>query len=105
MDKGNEHKGVTEFQVMQLYSEIKADIAAMKTLVQLSMRKPSERLEEEWLNSRQVMLLLGIKKGMLQNLRDKRILPFSNLKNKIYYKSTDVEALLKSNYRKVNNKR
>jgi histidinol phosphatase-like enzyme len=105
MDKDHIHEGITQFQLIQICMDLKEEMVALKTFAKMAARKPSERMAEEWLNSRQVMSLLRIKKGTLQNLRDKKSLPFTNLNNKIYYKASDVNALLKSNYRKVHNKK
>lgn len=98
-------EGITEYQMRQFCLQLRADMIELKTFVKLAARKPSERIEEEWLNSRQVMRLLRINKVTLQKYRDQGRLPYCHLFGKLYYKSSDVEALLKSNYRNVNNKK
>jgi hypothetical protein len=105
MVKNNTYEGITQFQLVQLCMNLKEEMVALKIFAKMSIRKPSERMAEEWLNSRHVMSLLKITKGTLQSLRDKGILPYTIICSKIYYKSDDVEAILKSNYRKVNYQR
>lgn len=100
MDKNPNHAGVTAYHLIQLCLDLKEEMASLKTFARMSVKKPSEQIEEEWLDSQQVMRLLKIKKGTLQNLRDEGILGFTPIKGKIYYKSDDVAMLLKTNYRK-----
>lgn len=54
----------------------------------------SSRKSEEWLSSREVCALLGISLRSLQNYRDSRKLGYSQIGNKMYYKSADVERLV-----------
>jgi hypothetical protein len=46
------------------------------------------------------MQILQISPRTLQNMRDTRLLPFSKVQGKIYYKNKDIESLLENNYRK-----
>lgn len=54
--------------------------------------------ETEWLLKRQVLQILKISPRTLQTLRDKGILPYSQIEGKIYYKASDIENLLNQNY-------
>ena len=65
---------------------------------------------EKWLSGREVCALLGISIRSLQNYRDSGKLGYSQIGNKLYYKSADIERLIaectenkKANY-KSNNK-
>jgi hypothetical protein len=100
MDNGDLYKDITEFKSMQLYAEIKADMAATMADLKMIKRKQSEGMKEELLNSQQVMKILKITKGTLQSYRNKGVLPFKRNRGKIYYKVSDMEALLKSNDKK-----
>lgn len=42
--------------------------------------------------------LLGISKRTAQSYRDKKLISFSQIGSKIYYKSTDVEAFLQKHH-------
>jgi len=88
---------ISEYQMRKFCLELREQMIELKTFVKIAARRPSERLEHELLNSNQVMTLLKIQRGTLQKLRDNKILPFSRLNDKIYYKISDVEALLKAN--------
>jgi hypothetical protein len=52
----------------------------------------------EWLDNQDVMQLLHISPRTLQTLRSNGTLPFSRIKGKFYYKVSDLNALLESNY-------
>jgi hypothetical protein len=51
-----------------------------------------------WLDNQDVMQRLHISPRTLQTLRSNGTLPFSRIKGKFYYKVSDLNALLESNY-------
>ena len=53
---------------------------------------------ENWLDNQDVCEILGISKRTLQTYRKKGLLPFSIIRHKIFYKSEDVENLLKMSH-------
>jgi len=62
-------------------------------------------MADEWMDSEQVMTFLKISKRTIQNLRDNGVLPYSHVNGKFYYKTTDLVALLESNYLKKDGKK
>ena len=63
--------------------------------------KSENPLKEKWLDNQEMMQLLKISKRTLQYYRDDKIIPFSQVGSKIYYKASDIEKFLKQNYIKV----
>ncbi|CEN33250.1 MULTISPECIES: helix-turn-helix domain-containing protein [Capnocytophaga] len=53
-------------------------------------------LQEKWLDTQEVCLMLGISKRALQGYKDRKILPYSSIQRKNYFKRSDVEQLLAS---------
>ena len=49
---------------------------------------------ENWLDSQEVCLLLGFSKRTLQYYRSSGRLAYSQIGNKIYYKSSDIERII-----------
>lgn len=86
-------------KLIDLALNLSKEMHTLKEYIHWESSKLSERLSEEWIDSQQAMAVLKIKKRALQNLRDDGLLPFSLVRGKLYYKVTDVEALLKSNYK------
>jgi len=64
--------------------------------------KAENPLKERWLDNQEIMFILKISKRTLQTYRDEKLIPYSQIGNKIYYKSSDVEKFLLKNYNKVN---
>jgi hypothetical protein len=91
-------------KLLNMALEVMCEMHTLKEFVKLGSSKLSGRLTEEWIDSQQAMVVLKIKKRALQNFRDKGMLPFSHVHGKCYYKTSDVEALLKSNYINKNKK-
>ena len=58
-------------------------------------------LTEKWLDNQDVMQLLNVSKRTLQMYRDENMIAFSQIGNKMYYKTTDVEKFLQNNYHKA----
>jgi len=56
--------------------------------------KQSSRQSDKWLCGQEVCALLNISIRSLQNYRDSGKLAYSQVGNKLYYKSTDIERLI-----------
>lgn len=56
---------------------------------------------KKWLDHQDVCLILGISKRTLQSYREKGILPYSQIRHKIFYKPEDVEKLLEVSHHPV----
>lgn len=57
-------------------------------------------LDEIWLDIQEVCILLKISKRTLQSYRDNKILPYSQISGKIYFKASDIQHHLEKNYHK-----
>lgn len=53
---------------------------------------------KNWLDNQEVAKYFCISKKTLQVYRAKGILPFSRIKNKLFYKPEDIQRLLELNY-------
>ena len=56
--------------------------------------RENTRQPDKWLSGREVCALLGISIRSLQNYRDSGKLGYSQIGNKLYYKSADIERLV-----------
>ncbi|MBK5719526.1 helix-turn-helix domain-containing protein [Dysgonomonas sp. Marseille-P4677] len=66
----------------------------VKEVLELSRQLQSNCTSNKWLDNQEVCLLLGISLRTLQNYRDKRIIPFSQIGYKCYYKASDIEQFI-----------
>ncbi|WP_228479082.1 helix-turn-helix domain-containing protein [Flavobacterium soyangense] len=62
--------------------------------------KTKQHLEPEdvFFDSQEFMLLMNISKRTAQQWRDNKVIGFSQIGNKIYYRLCDIQELLKENY-------
>ena len=60
--------------------------------------KAGSPLKEKWLDNSEVMQLLKISRRTLQMYRDESMIAYSQVGNKIYYKTVDIESFLAKNY-------
>ena len=65
---------------------------------------PGEKLKlgDQWLDNEEVCKILKVTKRTLQNYRDNFILPYTQIGRKIYYKASDLQAVLEKNYIALN---
>jgi hypothetical protein len=54
----------------------------------------------EWMDNQEVMFALHISLRTLQTLRSNGTLPYSRIRNKIFYRRRDIERILNDNYSK-----
>ena len=84
----------------EVYKDITGKLEAMQQLLSAKEKEPKEK----WLDNQELMLLLKISKRTAQHYRDSGKISFSQVGNKLYYKLSDVEALLNSHYNRAFNK-
>lgn len=65
-----------------------------KCVEDLTQLCEESHINSQWLDNQDVCMLLHVSKRTLQYYRDNRIIPFSRIGNKCYYKVTDIEKLL-----------
>ncbi len=66
----------------------------------LCRREDDLRLKK-WLDHQEVCQILGISKRALQTYREKGLLPYSQIRHKIFYKPEDVEKLLETSHHPI----
>jgi tRNA U34 5-carboxymethylaminomethyl modifying GTPase MnmE/TrmE len=87
-------------EIINMVAVIKKDIRELHAEIKKLTKTHTQQLSEEWIQREQVMQILNIKERKLQSMRDNGTLPYSQIDGKIYYRTTDVENLLKQNYNK-----
>jgi hypothetical protein len=68
--------------------------------VQTLCHKFGDKKLNEWCDNQDVCLMLRISPRTLQTLRDNGTLPYTQINRKLYYKSQDVQNVIKSNHLK-----
>ncbi|MFD2599066.1 helix-turn-helix domain-containing protein [Sphingobacterium corticis] len=81
----------------------KRDLEVLKTELIHEIRnmrftkQTNASLQKEWLKTYEVLEMLGISPGTLQNLRQKGVIPYSKIGGLIFYKLKDIESMLCTN--------
>ncbi|WP_421976349.1 helix-turn-helix domain-containing protein [Roseivirga seohaensis] len=91
-------------ELIDLVLKLSQDLQQIKFQLQQFQKSRLERFTEVWIDGQDVMQTLHISKRTLQSLRDEGTLPFSRINGKFYYKLSDIEQLLESNYSHLNKK-
>ncbi len=80
----------------QAFQQIMKSISDLKeALIRKGKNNP---LSETWIDISDTCILLKISKRTLQYYRDNRILPFSQIGGKVYFKVSDIDAFLEEHY-------
>jgi hypothetical protein len=85
-------------EILQGLLSLSGELKEIKAQLQYLKKTRAEIFNESWIDGQDVLLALNISQRTLQTLRDSGTLPFSKLNGKFYYKVSDLEALLESNY-------
>ncbi len=80
-----------------LRKELRDTIKVLDTL--LEAHRPTI-LSQTYLSGEDIMSILGISPRTLQNYRDQRIIPYTQLGGKFLYPCSEIEKILDRNYRK-----
>ena len=86
------------------YERLVARIEALARRVSELCRRQDKALQP-WLDNEEVCLLLNIQKRTLQRNRERGLLPCTQIRHKIYYKTEDVERLLAASALRSGSKR
>lgn len=87
-----------KFVSHEAYSQLMNKLEEITSFLNHQAKKTP--LEDIWLDIQEVCLLLKISKRTLQSYRDRRILPYSQISGKIYFKASDLQKHLEDNYHK-----
>ena len=79
---------------------ISQEILKLKGVLRNHKVTEPELLNIRWMNSREVLKLLGVTKRTLEAMRDDGRLPYSPLGGILYYKKSDVIRLFEAKYAK-----
>ncbi|HKM94485.1 MAG TPA: helix-turn-helix domain-containing protein [Prolixibacteraceae bacterium] len=90
-------------EIMQLLLELSGAIKEIKAQILVLKQTGADKFKQQWIDGNDVMLSLNISKRTLQSLRDNGVLPHSRINGKFYYKVSDLENLLESNYSQPKN--
>lgn len=88
-------------ELFDLLLKISQEIKTIKTYIEFFRKTRLEKFNEAWIDGQDVMQVLHISKRTLQSLRDSGSLPYSRLNGKFYYKLSDIENMLESNYSNI----
>ena len=86
---------ISEDELAKLTSMIEGVYREVRDVVKKSLNP----LEEKWLDNEDAARLLKISPRTLQNHRDNGTLPFSMIGGKVYYKASDIDEVLRNNYK------
>ena len=85
-------------EIVDLILSLSQEIKYLKTRIELIRQSRAERLKDTWIDNQDVLQTLHISKRTLQTFRMNGTLPYSKVQGKFYYKVSDIEELLQSNY-------
>ncbi len=83
------------------YDQLISKVEAILLSLDVKQKKP----EDSFLDNQELIKLLNISKRTAQSWRDEGKISFSQIGSKIYYKMSDVQKLLETNYRKAFSKK
>jgi putative IMPACT (imprinted ancient) family translation regulator len=81
---------------VEQYQELLTQISEIKNSLSQQQKNPSEI----FVDNQEFIDLMKISKRTAQHWRDTGVISFSQIGSKIYYRMSDIEELLNSNYNK-----
>lgn len=78
--------------------QLQNNLLKLARLLEQTGVQPKPQIAAGWAEGKDVMKALNISQRTLQTLRDNHTLGYSRLGGKYYYRTTDIEDLLRNNY-------
>ncbi|MBU0487063.1 MAG: helix-turn-helix domain-containing protein [Bacteroidetes bacterium] len=82
----------------EAFRQIMEAIENIRKVNEDNLRKAMMPFTEQWVDNEYACKLLNVSKRTLQTYRDERMLPYSQIHAKIYYRVADLERFLKRHY-------
>lgn len=80
------------------FEEIKQEICEIDSMAE-DLLKKFKPAQTQWLDHENVCLMLNISKRTLQNYKDQKIIPYTRISRKSYFKLSDIEHFLNNKKR------
>jgi hypothetical protein len=90
-------------EIINLLLQLSDEIKYIKAYLEVYRKTRLERFNEAWIDGQDIMQTLHISKRTLQTWRDSKIIPYSQIKGKFYYKLSDIESILEKNHSNYKN--
>ena len=84
-------------ELLTIISSIKRDIELLGRSMDAMKKTHAQYLSEEWITSDQAMKILKICSRTLNSIKSSGKLPYSKVQGTIYFRTVDIENLLKQN--------
>lgn len=81
------------------FEEITQEVNEVISMAEDLLRK-FKPVRAEWLDHKNVCMMLNISKRTLQNYKDQKIIPYTRISRKSYFKLSDIENYLDSKKRR-----
>ncbi|MCD7969939.1 MAG: helix-turn-helix domain-containing protein [Alistipes sp.] len=78
----------------EVFNAMAERLEAIENKAHSLCRRQEDLALKKWLDHQDVCQILGISKRTLQSYREKGILPYSQIRHKIFYRPEDVQRLL-----------
>lgn len=78
-----------------VWQGVKEDLQEVKELL---TKKNTEEAGKEWIDSVEARKMLKVSPKTWQTYRDRRIIPFAQIRRKILVKKSDLEAFMQNHY-------
>lgn len=85
-------------EILKVLQQHTSVLNEVKKYVEGLQKSRADVFKETWIDGQDVCIALNISQRSLQTLRSSGLMPFSQFHGKCYYKVSDLEALLESNY-------
>ena len=92
-------------EVVTIQSEVYQKILDLINAISTSKNEKVKEPKDVWLDNQEFMQYMKISKRLAQHYRDSGVITFSQIGSKIYYRLSDIEALLIKKSIKAHNKK
>ncbi len=84
-----------------VYDNIMAKLNKFEEELKKTVRHASYPLSERWLDTETLCKIFNCSKRTIQMYRDEHMLPFSQIKHRMFYRASDVEKFLNENLKVI----
>jgi hypothetical protein len=84
-------------EVITIESSAYKDLLKRIEEIARAVNSPTDYIHNEWVDNETLSRMLNLTTRSLKNYRDRKVLPYSQIEGKIFYRKSDVQSLLERN--------
>jgi len=89
------------YEIVKALNRLKDHVGELTKQIEFLSKSPSQQLTRKWLDTQAVCRILRVSDRTLMKMRNEGVLPFSKVRRRFMYRSSDIQEYLENRIKPV----